>query len=70
VTLINKRLVVKKVVFIYQRMLPYHRARFNAVSKLAATANCVFHAIEICSMDGSYGDIGNGTGLDSSRVTQ
>jgi glycosyltransferase involved in cell wall biosynthesis len=45
------------IVFLYQRMLPYHRARFRAVSGLFAgnSLNCI--AIQVTDHDRSYGDI-------------
>ena len=45
------------IVFIYQRMLPYHRARFRAVSGVFAGKgmNCI--AIQVTDYDRSYGTI-------------
>ena len=45
------------IVFLYQRMLPYHRARFSAVSGVFAGKglNCI--AIQVTDYDRSYGDI-------------
>lgn len=45
------------IVFLYQRMLPYHRARFSAVSGVFAAKglNCI--AMQVTDYDRSYGDI-------------
>ena len=47
------------VVFIYQRMLPYHVARFKAISTALQTQGKKCIALEVASTDSSYGDLSN-----------
>ena len=48
------------VVFIYQRMLPYHKDRFDALSAKIASLGGRCFAVEVASIDSSYGDIDGG----------
>lgn len=52
-------LLSKKVdiVFIYQRMLPYHVARFKAVFSAFQAQGRTCMALEVASTDSSYGDL-------------
>ncbi|MAC34782.1 MAG: hypothetical protein CME38_14440 [Haliea sp.] len=52
-------LLSKKVdiVFIYQRMLPYHVARFKAVFSAFQAQGKTCMALEVASTDSSYGDL-------------
>lgn len=51
------------VVFVYQRMLPYHVARFKAICSAFQAQGKECMALEVASMDSSYGDLtGKGIG--------
>jgi len=45
------------VVFVYQRMLPYHQARFTAVSEALRRQGRTCVAVEVASFDRSYGQL-------------
>ena len=55
------------VVFVYQRMLPYHHARFEAVSEALRKQGKTCFAIEVVSFDRAYGQLGNATPPSSAR---
>lgn len=58
------------VAFVYQRMLPYHRARFAAVSDALARQGRPCVAIEVTNTDSSYGDLGDPSpGINAQVVT-
>ncbi|MDY0070846.1 MAG: glycosyltransferase family 4 protein [Porticoccaceae bacterium] len=48
------------VVLVYQRMLPYHKDRFDALSAKIASLGGRCFAVEVASIDSSYGDIDGG----------
>lgn len=45
------------VVFVYQRMLPYHQARFNAVFEALSQQGQTCVAVEVASFDRGYGHL-------------
>ncbi len=45
------------VVFIFQRMLPYHKARFRAVHAALSEISVSCYALEVASHDTTYGNI-------------
>lgn len=45
------------VVFVYQRMLPYHQARFTAVSEALRRQGRACVAVEVASFDRGYGQL-------------
>lgn len=47
---------VRPVVFVYQRMLPYHRARFLALAAALAARGRPCVALEVTNADSSYGE--------------
>ena len=49
------------VVFVYQRMLPYHRARFAAVAKALRRQGRACVAVEVASFDRGYGQLSDGS---------
>lgn len=54
------------VVFICQRMLPYHIARFQALSIAFAQQDKTCLALEVSSTDSSYGDLGSNAKVQQS----
>lgn len=48
---------VPPVVVVYQRMLPYHRARFSALATALAACGQPCFALEVTNIDSSYGDL-------------
>lgn len=52
-----------QVVFVYQRMLPYHQARFTAVSEALRRQGRACMAVEVASFDRGYGQL-----ADASQV--
>ncbi len=52
------------MVFIYQRMLPYHVSRFEALSQAFSFKGKTCLAIEVSFTDSSYGDLGDKHGAD------
>jgi len=50
---------------VYQRMLPYHKARFSAVSEALSKMGKPCIALEVASMDRSYGAIDAHAGMSS-----
>ena len=51
------RLPASPVIFLYQRLLPYHRARFLAVSRAFAEMGRTCVAVQVSAYDRSYGAI-------------
>ena len=49
------------VVFVYQRMLPYHQARFAAVAQALRRQGQACVAVEVASFDRGYGQLSEGS---------
>lgn len=49
------------VVFVYQRMLPYHQARFAAVAQALRRQGQTCVAVEVASFDRGYGQLSDGS---------
>lgn len=49
------------VVFVYQRMLPYHQARFAAVTEALRRQGQACVALEVASFDRGYGQLSDGS---------
>jgi glycosyltransferase involved in cell wall biosynthesis len=54
-----------EVVLIYQRMLPYHKARFRAIAASLATEGKTCLALEVAGSDASYGQLDDDVELTS-----
>ncbi len=49
----------RPVVFVYQRMLPYHQARFATLNRALGSLGYPCLAVEVAHLDNSYGEIGD-----------